>query len=129
MKKVLIIVRGLPGSGKSTFAQMLSKAICTADDWYMRKGVYKWDYKFIGEAHEWCQRKCWRFMQKDISPIVIANTSITTRAMQPYFNMAETFGYEVFTVVVENRHGKTNIHDVPEKTLLNMEEKFEIKLL
>jgi predicted kinase len=129
MEKVLIIVRGLPGSGKSTLASMLGKAICTADDWYMRKGVYKWDYKFIGEAHEWCQRKCWRFMQKDISPVIVANVSASARAMQPYINMAETFGYKVFTIVVENRHGKTNIHNVPTQTLLNMEEKFEIKLL
>jgi uridine kinase len=41
MKKELIIVRGISGSGKSTFAYMLGKAVCTADDWYMRNGVYR----------------------------------------------------------------------------------------
>lgn len=128
MKRELIIVRGIPGSGKSTFAYMLGRAVCTADDWYMRNGVYRWDYRNIGDAHDWCQRKCRRFMQKGVERVIVANTSITPRAMQPYLDMAELFGYKAFSIIVENRHGNSSIHNVPEETLINMRSKFDIKL-
>jgi hypothetical protein len=108
---------------------MLGKAICTADDWYTHKGVYSWDYRHIGEAHDWCQRKCRRFMQKGIDRVIVANTSITEKAMRPYMVMAKEYDYKIFTVVVEKRHSNDNHHNVPELTLLNMESKFEIKLI
>jgi predicted kinase len=128
MEKILIVIRGIPGSGKTTFAHTIGKAICCADDWYMRDGVYKWDYENIGNAHAWCQRKCKRFMQVGVDKVIVANTNITERSMQPYFDMAEEFGYRVFSIIVENRHGNKNIHDVPDATLNNMRNKFDIKL-
>ena len=68
-------------------------------------------------------------MKKGVDRIMVSNTSITERAMRPYFDMAEDFGYQVFTVIVENRHGSTNIHNVPEENLENMEKRFSIKLI
>jgi predicted kinase len=129
MEKVLIILRGLPGSGKSTLAAHLSRAVCTADDWFMRGGKYEWCADLLGVAHDWCMRKCRRFMKKGVDRIIIANTNITERAMRPYFDMAEDFGYTVFTVIVENRHGNQNIHNVPDENLVNMEKRFSIKLI
>lgn len=126
----LIIVRGLPGSGKSTFAELLSRAICTADDFYMdRDGNYNWVPDKIHIAHKWCQRKCERFMKADIPLIVVANTSTTTKELKIYENLAEEYNYKVFSVVVENRHGGKNTHGVPEETLRKMEDRFNIKLI
>jgi len=34
----------------------------------------------------------------------------------------------VFTIVVENRHGGTNVHNVPEDKIEQMKNRFEIKL-
>jgi len=120
MKKILVILRGAPSAGKSSFAELLGKAICSADDWYTRKGVYNWDVRYLNEAHIWCERKCWRFMQKDVSPIIIANTNVTERIMRPYIDMAKEFGYIVYFVVLENRHGNKNSHNVPEETIEKM---------
>ena len=128
MIRELIIVRGLPGSGKTTLARRLGRAVCSADDWYMRNGIYKWSYRFIDIAHDWCQRKCRRFMQKGIERVIIANTHTTERSMRPYVEMANEYGYRVYTIIVENRHGMKSIHDVPEETMENMKSKFEIKL-
>jgi len=128
MEKKLIIVRGIPGSGKTTFAEILSRAICCADDYFMRKGKYVWKAEKVGTAHEWCQRKCRRFMKKQIDTIVVANTSTTEREMQPYFDLARQFGYSVFSVIVENRHGKVSVHNVPEVTLEKMRSRFDVKL-
>ena len=121
MKKSLFIFRGLPGAGKSALAEVLEiKAVCCADDYFTRDGKYLWNGAKIGVAHEWCQRKCRRFMKKQVEKIVVNNTFTSERELQPYLDLARQFGYKVFSVVVENRHGGTNTHNVPEATLEKM---------
>jgi hypothetical protein len=48
--------------------------------------------------------------------------------MEPYVEMAKEWGYTVFTIVVENRHGGKNVHGVPDDKLEIMRNRFEIKL-
>ena len=48
--------------------------------------------------------------------------------MDPYFKLAEEYGYRISTIIVENRHSSTNIHGVPDEALEKMEERFELKL-
>jgi predicted kinase len=130
MDKKLIIVRGLPGSGKSSFAESIFPGykICTADDFHMVDGIYVWKQENAHKAHIYCQDKCKELMTRAISPVVVANTSTTEREMDPYYKMAEEYGYEVFSVIVENRHGGINSHNVPEETLQKMRERFSIQL-
>jgi len=128
MNKVLIIVRGIPGSGKTSFASLLGKAICCADDYYVHDGEYKWVAEDIGKAHGWSQRKCRRFMKAQVETVVVANTNTTEREMQPYMDLARQFGYMVYTVIVENRHGSVSVHGVPEATLDKMKARFSVKL-
>lgn len=129
MEKVLIICRGIPGSGKTSFAQLLgTKAICCADDYVTRNGVYNWKPTTVGASHDWCQRKCRRFMKAQVERIVVANTSTTIKELQPYFELAEQFNYKVFSIIIETRHGNQNVHSVPEETLEKMRSRFSIKL-
>jgi hypothetical protein len=48
--------------------------------------------------------------------------------MQAYVDLAEKYGYRVFSVIVENRHGSSNVHGVPDEVIEKMKERFEIKL-
>ena len=48
--------------------------------------------------------------------------------MEPYFELAKKNGYEVFTIIVENRHGGLNQHGVPKDKIEQMKNRFEIKL-
>ena len=129
MEKNLIIVRGIPGSGKSTVARLFGRAICTADDWHTdRNGNYNWKPENVGKAHDWCKRKCRRFMKKGIPTVIVANTSTQEKEFLPYIMMGKYYGYRVHTVIVENRHGGVNEHGVPEETLDKMTNRFEIKL-
>ena len=48
--------------------------------------------------------------------------------MKPYFDLAKTYGYQVFSLIVENRHGGLNQHGVPEDKVQIMKDRFEIKL-
>ena len=130
MTKYLFIVLGIPGSGKSTLAELLApiEHICTADDFHMKDGKYEWKPENVRVAHEVCQVKCANLMLEGASPIVVANTSTTVKEMAPYYNFAEKFGYQVHSIIVENRHGGINVHEVPEETLEKMKNRFEIQL-
>ncbi len=129
MARDLYIVRGIPGSGKTTFAESLSRAVCTADDYHTdRDRNYNWKGENVGKSHEWCQRKCAKFMKRGISPVVVANTSSTEKEFKPYYDMAKRYGYRVFSVIVENRHGGKDSHGVPVETLEKMKNRFEIEL-
>ena len=130
MKKYLYIVRGIPGSGKSSLAELLapSSSICTADYYHMKDGVYNWKPENIKKAHAWCQDKAKELMMVNRTPIVIANTSTTVKEMQPYYDLAKRYGYQVYSIIVENRHDGVNVHDVPEEVLEKMKKRFDIKL-
>lgn len=132
MEKELYIVRGLPGSGKSTFAKTLvKKDYChkEADMFFVdRDGNYNFNPSQIKDAHKWCQDEIEFVMKYDHSPLVVSNTFTQEWEMKPYFELAEKYGYKVFSIVVENRHGGTNVHGVPADKLEQMKERFEIKL-
>jgi predicted kinase len=118
------------GSGKSTVAQLFNTdAICCADDYFMTiGGDYIWIAEKVSAAHEWCQNECRNYMKAQTQRIIIANTNTTAREMQPYMNMARQFGYKTFSLIIENRHGGVDIHNVPAATLEKMRKRFEIKL-
>jgi predicted kinase len=126
--KDLVLVRGISGSGKTTFASLLGRAICSADDYLITDGKYEWEAWKLKRAHDWCLRKCERFMKAGISPTVVCNTSPRKRDLAPYYALAEKYGFRVFSIIVENRHGGKNDHDVPDSALEKQEKRFDIKL-
>ena len=133
MEKVLYIVRGVPGSGKSTFAKSLGGTHFETDKFFMVEGEYKFDGTKIKEAHKWCQDSVNTAMLLNHtaglnSIIVVSNTFTQEWEMEPYFQMANYFDYKVFSIVVENRHGGINQHGVPEDKIQIMKDRFEIKL-
>ena len=139
MEKILYIVRGIPGSGKSTFAKMLvgeDFLVCEADKYFIDKetGEYNFDSTKIKEAHKFCQDTVESYMKDSLvndqfyREIAVSNTFTQEWEMRPYFELAKNYGYKVFSVIVENRHGGTNQHGVPEEVLTKMCERFEITL-
>ena len=129
MEKVLFIVRGLPGSGKSTFAKTLGGQHYEADMYFLdQESNYVFDGTKIKDAHTWCQSMVRGDMILEYPKIVVSNTFTQEWEIQPYLELAKEFGYVVFTIIVENRHGGTNVHSVPEDKIEQMKNRFEIKL-
>ena len=128
MEKILYIVRGIPGSGKSTFAKTLVGTHHETDNFFMVDGEYKFDVTKLKGAHEWCQNKVKTDMMVGREKIVVSNTFTQEWEMEPYFKLAKEYGYKTFSIVVENRHGGTNEHGVPEDKLEQMRNRFSIKL-
>lgn len=131
-EKLLILTRGIPGSGKTTFAHFMADSneypVISADDYFMVDNEYKYDRNLIGQAHAHCQSKTEKHMRAETERIFVANTFTTEREMQPYFDLAKKYGYKVFSIVIENRHGNINVHDVPKETIQKMKDRFDIKL-
>lgn len=127
----VIIMRGLPGAGKSKFRSDFSgfnKKVFSADDFYMKDGVYKFDASLQHEAHMWCF-KCFQFYIKAPCPdreyLFIDNTNIRAWEIAPYYTLAEASEYvesvQIVTILCDLATSMAkNIHDVPNNVIFEM---------
>lgn len=132
----LILLRGIPGSGKTTLgevilqtSQQVNQGVISADDYFIdQNGEYVFDATKLKEAHNDCQQRCAERMRFELSKIVVANTFTQEWEMEPYFEMAKRYNYRVHSVIVENRHGGENVHNVPDEKVEQMKKRFQITL-
>jgi predicted kinase len=130
MQQILTIVRGLPGSGKSSYAAKISKNVFAADDFFMEDGEYKFDPFKLSEAHAQCQERTKLALQNG-NDAVVANTFTQRWEMEPYLVMAKTHNARV--VVVDCFDGgmddaalaATNVHGVPVAVIATMRGRWE----
>lgn len=131
--KEVIIIRGVAGSGKSTFAKLLAKPynakIVENDKYaYNDDGVYDWKeedlYKYIKQA----KNDFVKHIENEEPMIIVSNVNVKWKAFKFYFNLAKENGYKVTTLVMENRNETESIHDVNEEVRQGMRENFQIKL-
>ena len=128
--KELFLLRGLPGSGKSTLAKSISEVYYEADMYFVdADGNYNFDATQIKDANNWCQTMTRMAMEYNTPKIVVSNTFTQEWEMESYYELAEKYGYRVYSLIVENRHGGVNEHGVPEEKLEQMKERFNVKIL
>ena len=139
--KVLYIVRGLSGSGKSSIARELVnniwdsesdsfvKDFYSADDYFTDKyGNYNFDPSKLKEAHEQCQENVELAMQRDcVRKVAVANTFSQAWEAEPYFKLAEKYSFNPFVLECQNDFG--NIHGVPQESIDAMKERWEDRLI
>ncbi len=132
--KNLVLVRGISGSGKTTFVEEfidVSLSIAT-DDFFTLDGVYTFNPSYLSEYHQRCIDSVESEMECPSTEIycniVVHNTFTEEWEMQPYFDLAEKYGYNVYTIIVENRHKSKSIHNVPDYVIKAQRDRFEIVL-
>jgi len=111
MNKILYIMQGVPGSGKSCLARMIQSSyteadcvIFSTDEYWSYADQYRFDERNLRWAHQWNQRRVAQKMLKDLSTdsfIIVDNTNILGSEALPYRMLAEMFEYTVQVVSVD----------------------------
>lgn len=135
--KVLYIVRGLSGSGKSSIANELVNPIWheeqktfvkdfySADDYFTdTQGRYNFDIDKLSDAHADCFSNVELAMKNEcVRKIAVANTFSQAWEAQPYFKLAKKYDYNPFVLECQNDFGNT--HEVPQETINAMKNRWE----
>jgi uridine kinase len=132
MKPTLYLIRGVPGSGKSTFAKTLHEKglvdfVFEADDYFVERDTYKFKAENLGRAHELCQFNTREMLNRSKS-VAVSNTSVSEWEVGIYETMAIECNANFVSVIVENRHGNSSVHNVPPEKVEQMKKKFSVKL-
>ncbi|NXB19654.1 N4BP2 protein, partial [Rhagologus leucostigma] len=135
--QVLVLLRGVPGSGKSYLARNLLEdnpggIILSTDDYFYKHGQYHYDPDCLGEAHDWNRKRAKEAFEMRISPIIIDNTNIQAWEMKPYVTLAQQFKYKIMFREPDTwwkfkpkELERRNIHGVSKEKIKRMLERYE----
>mgnify|MGYP001168104510 CR=1 FL=1 len=136
----ILLVRGLPGSGKTTFTELISlptmsgirvpPVSCSADDFFYEGEEYNFDPKLLPDAHGACLNKAREAVLSGDS-VMVHNTFTQRWEMQPYIDLAEEA--EVALIVISTYDGgcddetlaSRNTHGVPVESIAAMRGRWE----
>lgn len=141
--RIMIILRGVPGSGKSYLGRTIinrtmngdyENHIFSADDFFYNRKTnqYVFNRDLIGQAHEDNKKRVkWR-ATNGWSPIIVDNTNVKLWEMFPYIQTGVQNGY-IIKIIEPNtpwarsagKLYKNNKHDVPKETIQRMLRDFE----
>lgn len=121
----IVLIRGLPGSGKTTMARVLALVgfeHYEADQYFERDGQYQFSPSELPKAHAWCLARVKESMARGV-PCVVANTFTRRWEMQPYIDAATDAGFRVRVI---EAHGEwENCHGVPADAIDRMRARWE----
>lgn len=139
-QKLLLILRGLPGSGKSTLSRILlgqsrDGIVFSTDDYFHQQDGYTYDAAHLGDAHDWNQRRAKQAMEQGRSPVIIDNTNTQAWEMKPYVEVALEKGYKVefhepdtWWKFDPGELEKRNKHGVTREKIAHMLERYEYQI-
>ncbi|CAO2630688.1 NEDD4-binding protein 2-like 2 [Lemmus lemmus] len=140
LQKLLILLRGLPGSGKTTLSRILlgqsrDGIVFSTDDYFHHQDGYRYNVNQLGDAHDWNQSRAKQAIDQGRSPVIIDNTNTQAWEMKPYVEMAIGKGYRVEFHEPETwwkfdpeELEKRNKHGVSRKKIAQMLDRYEFQM-
>lgn len=132
----IIILTGLPGVGKSTWANAYPcsgvKVVLCPDDYLLVDGVYTWSRETNTKAHHQCMKEFTKqvwFGNFDL--LILDSTNTRTEYITPYMEIGQAFGYDVRVVLIKHdpvESWKRNIHNIDERRHIGMEKNLSFML-
>lgn len=116
----LILIRGVSGSGKSTYAveNFPNHTLIEADDYFMIDNDYYFDRTKLAEAHDWCKWRTKTAYEHDKN-IVVANTFTRLWEIEYYI---DTFPIDCI-IRLNTMYG--NVHGVPDSVVASQLSRFD----
>ena len=123
----LILVRGIPGSGKSTKAKSMlvsnpNLVHLEADMFFEASGEYKFDPTLLSTAHDWCYSNT-VFNLLSGKDVVVTNTFTKTWELESYLAAGHRLECDITIIEMKSEYG--SIHGVPESKLQQMKARWE----
>ncbi|MDE1925129.1 MAG: ATP-binding protein [Patescibacteria group bacterium] len=130
--KIAYIMRGVPGSGKSTVAKRIADSggvIHSTDSYFYKDGRYQFDLSLLGEYHQKNLQVFSESVCKGVPVVVCDNTNVKREHWEPYAQVARNAGYIVAVVSLPHPEpsaaAERNTHQVPEHIIRRMIELWE----
>ena len=131
---ILVLVRGLPGAGKSSFGAFLGGPVLAADDYFYARGNghYAFNPSLLPQAHQDCQERTRAALAvADGRPVVVANTFSCRWELEPYLRLAADGTHEVRVVdlfdggLTDEALANRGLHGVPVAGIAAMRARWE----
>lgn len=120
----VIIMRGIPGSGKTTEARRWAahtpgSVIVSTDD-YMYAGGREFDHTQLERCHEQCRIDFRALLEKKTPLVIVDNTNTKFSSIVPYVEIIDELGctFTVFQIHVDPKVAfERGVHKVPLETI------------
>lgn len=127
---MVTIIRGLPGSGKTTYAQIIwpGSLILEGDQYFMTdKNEYKFGEGLLNNSTDYVRLMLATALSIEIKHVIVTLTSPDGSSAREFANIAKAYGHNVqhFWIDFDNGNTNQNRHNVPKEVIASMKSKWK----